>query len=130
MCDYAQLPGRFLGARCPPPPPCPLIWAALQYPSPLEPRYYETRDRPKNRLCIKGDLGSTEHLNLSLDFLNALLEATLAEGLEQTAGYADLCGAAEQYLIIFDRRPETPWETKTWQRNEVWQGKTLGVWGM
>jgi hypothetical protein len=34
------------------------------------------------------------------------------------------------HLIIFDRRPNIPWEDKIWQRQECWQGHEIGVWGM
>jgi hypothetical protein len=67
---------------------------------------------------------------LELKILYKSLEATVAEGLEQTAGYADQCGANEAHLIIFDRRPEVAWDDKIWQRQESWQGRVLGVWGM
>lgn len=78
----------------------------------------------------QGYHGEVQRIVLELKLLHKSLETTLAEGLEQTAGYADLCGAAEQYLIIFDRRPEIPWDTKIWQRDAEWQGKAVGVWGM
>jgi hypothetical protein len=67
---------------------------------------------------------------LELKILYKSLEATVTEGLEQTAGYADQCGANEAHLIIFDRRPEIAWDDKIWQRAESWQGRSLGVWGM
>jgi hypothetical protein len=78
----------------------------------------------------QGYYGEVQRIVLELKLLHKSLEATLAEGLEQTAGYADLCGAAEQYLIIFDRRADIPWESKIWQRDETWQSKAVGVWGM
>jgi hypothetical protein len=53
-------------------------------------------------------------------------EGTIAEGLEQVAGYRDrlkksegVAGFPETYLLVFDRRPETrarPWEERlTWE---------------
>ncbi|WGZ95826.1 MAG: ATP-binding protein [Candidatus Thiothrix putei] len=78
----------------------------------------------------QGFYGEVQRIVLELKILYKSLETTLAEGVEQTAGYADLCGTDEMYLIIFDRRPTIPWEDKIWQRQENWQEHTLGVWGM
>lgn len=78
----------------------------------------------------KGYYGEIQRIVLELKILYKSLEATVAEGLEQTVGYADQCGATEAHLIIFDRRPEITWDDKIWQREQHWQGRTLGIWGM
>lgn len=78
----------------------------------------------------QGFYGEVQRVVLELKLLHKGLPATLAEGLEQTAGYADQCGAQEMYLIIFDRNPNTSWEDKVWQRQESWQERIIGVWGM
>jgi hypothetical protein len=78
----------------------------------------------------QGYYGEVQRVVLELKILYKSLEATVAEGLEQTAGYADQCGADEAHLIIFDHRPEIAWDDKIWQRQENQQGRTLGVWGM
>ena len=78
----------------------------------------------------QGFYGDVQRVVLELKLLHKGLPATLAEGLEQTAGYADQCGAQEMYLIIFDRNPNTSWEDKVWQRQESWQERIIGVWGM
>ena len=78
----------------------------------------------------KGYYGEIQRIVLELKILYKSLEATISEGVEQTAGYADQCGAAEAHLIIFDRRPEVAWDDKIWHRQESWQGRRLGVWGM
>ena len=57
------------------------------------------------------------------------LEATLAKGLPQTAGYMDRCGAAAGHLLIFDRS-EKPWEEKVFRRSEEFDGTSIEVWGM
>jgi hypothetical protein len=46
-------------------------------------------------------------------------EALIREGLGQTAGYMDRCGADEGHLVIFDRNPSSAWEEKIWRRAEV-----------
>ena len=57
------------------------------------------------------------------------LEQTLEEGLPQTAGYMDRCGADAGHLVIFDC-DEKPWEEKVFRRTEEFDGKRIEVWGM
>ena len=57
------------------------------------------------------------------------LEKTLEEGLPQTAGYMDRCGADAGHLVIFGR-DEKPWEEKVFRRTEEFDGKRIEVWGM
>ncbi len=57
------------------------------------------------------------------------LEKTLEEGLPQTAGYMDRCGADAGHLVIFDC-DEKPWEEKVFRRTEEFAGKRIEVWGM
>ena len=57
------------------------------------------------------------------------LERTIAEGLEQTAGYMDRCGADAGHLVIFDRG-EKPWKEKVFHRSEEFEGTPVEVWGM
>jgi hypothetical protein len=78
----------------------------------------------------QGFYGTVQRIVLELKLLHKSLGVTLAEGVEQTAGYADQCNAAEMYLIIFDRNPSVAWDEKIWQRQENWQGRNIGVWGM
>ncbi|TSE20738.1 hypothetical protein [Tepidimonas aquatica] len=78
----------------------------------------------------QGLLGPLQRVVLELKILHKSLEATLHEGLAQTAQYADHCGADEAHLIVFDRRPGIPWDDKIWQRTEQVGSRTVGVWGM
>ena len=57
------------------------------------------------------------------------LEATLAKGLPQTAGYMDRCGADAGHLVIFDRSAK-PWEEKIFRRSKEFDGTPVEVWGM
>lgn len=57
-------------------------------------------------------------------------EKTIAVGLAQTWAYMDRCGTEEGHLLIFDRRQETPWETKIFRDERTYQGGTITVWGM
>jgi hypothetical protein len=52
------------------------------------------------------------------------------DGVVQTVGYADQCGADEMYLLIFDRRSDVAWDIKIWDREERWQGQSVGVFGV
>ena len=53
-----------------------------------------------------------------------------AEGLEQTARYMARCGAAEGWLVIFDRKPGKSWDEKiTWATEAIPDGKTIHVVG-
>jgi hypothetical protein len=43
-------------------------------------------------------------------------DKTEADGLAQLGEYMDSCGAKEGWLVIFDRRPERPWDERiTWR---------------
>ncbi|EIJ36144.1 AAA family ATPase [Thiothrix nivea] len=77
----------------------------------------------------QGFYGEVQRIVLELKILHKSLETTLAEGLEQTASYADQCGADEAHLLIFDRRPETAWDARIWQRAELYGTRQIGVWG-
>ena len=58
------------------------------------------------------------------------LDRTIAEGVEQTAGYVGRCGAAAGHLVIFDRREDRSWEEKLFHRRESAGAVTVDVWGM
>jgi hypothetical protein len=57
-------------------------------------------------------------------------EATLAEGLEQTARYAERCGADEAHLVVFDRRPGVSWDEKVFRQEATHAQRRIEVWGM
>ncbi len=58
------------------------------------------------------------------------LERTIAEGLAQTRGYMDRCGAEAGHLIVFDRAPERTWEEKLFRRAPASGRAPVTVWGM
>ena len=58
------------------------------------------------------------------------LEQTIAEGLAQTRGYMDRCGAEAGHLIVFDRAPERKWEEKLFRRAPAAGRAPVTVWGM
>lgn len=78
----------------------------------------------------QGYLGPLQRVVIELKLLKKAPEATLAEGLAQTADYADRCGADEAYLILFDRRPGMSWDERIWQRQARHGNREIGVWGM
>ena len=57
------------------------------------------------------------------------LERTVAEGVEQTQGYMDRCGAEAGHLVVFDRAPDRPWADKIFRRVPS-GGAPVTVWGM
>ena len=77
----------------------------------------------------QGYHGPMQRIVLELKIQRGSLEPLLQTGLAQTVEYAKRCGADEAHLLIFDRRPETPWEQRVWQREESHDGMTVRVWG-
>ena len=61
--------------------------------------------------------------------LQGKLESTLEDGLPQTAGYMDKCGADSGHLVVFDRSAK-PWKEKIYRRREEFDGTTVEVWGI
>ena len=58
------------------------------------------------------------------------LERTITQGLEQTRGYMDRCGAEAGHLIVFDRAPDRPWAEKIFRRTPAGADVPVTVWGM
>ena len=58
------------------------------------------------------------------------LERTVGEGIEQTRGYMDRCGAEAGHLIVFDPAPDRTWEDKLFHRPPAPGGAPVTVWGM
>ena len=77
-----------------------------------------------------GYYGEVQRIVLELKILYQSLDKTIQKGLMQTADYADQCGADEAHLLIFNRQPNTSWKDKIWQREERYDNRKLGVWGM
>jgi len=74
--------------------------------------------------------GGVQRIVIELKLRDGTLEATLAKALPQTWDYADRCGTDEAHLVIFDRRPDKPWDEKVFRREEVFHGHPITVWGM
>jgi hypothetical protein len=78
----------------------------------------------------QGFFGPVQRIVLELKlWKKGSLDAVLKDGLPQTVDYAQQCGANEAHLIVFDRRPGSPWDERIWQREATEQGWVLGVWG-
>lgn len=57
-------------------------------------------------------------------------ERTEAEGLRQLGGYLQRLGAAEGWLVVFDRRTDVPWDAKiAWRTEALADGRTIHVVG-
>ena len=57
------------------------------------------------------------------------LERTIHDGVAQTAGYLDRCGAESGHLVIFDRG-DGAWANKIFHRQESAGEVRIDVWGM
>ncbi|MCL2776534.1 MAG: AAA-like domain-containing protein [Polyangiaceae bacterium] len=57
------------------------------------------------------------------------LDATIEEGLTQTARYADKCHADETHLIVVDPS-ERSWDEKVFVQERRAEGRSITVWGM
>jgi hypothetical protein len=77
----------------------------------------------------QGYLGPVQRIVIELKLLRKGLEKTLAEGLVQTADYADRVNADEAHLVIFNRDTATPWDDKIWHQRESHQNHCIDVWG-
>ncbi len=74
--------------------------------------------------------GEIQRIVLELKLRYGSLEATLADGLPQTADYAERCGADEAHLLIFDRRPSVSWEDKIWHDTAHQNNHAITLWGL
>ena len=73
--------------------------------------------------------GRTRKFVVECKVLHKDPERTITEGLAQTRGYMDHCGAESGHLIVFDRAPDRTWEEKLFRR-ETDTGRAVTVWGM
>ncbi len=74
--------------------------------------------------------GEIQRIVLELKIRYGSLEATLKDGLPQTADYAARCGADEMHLLIFDRRTDISWDDKIWHQTKHQDHRTITVWGL
>ena len=77
----------------------------------------------------QGFNGPMQRIVIELKLVKKAPEAQERQGLEQTAGYARQVGADEAHLVLFDRRPEVPWDARIWQREAGQDGVRILVWG-
>ncbi len=74
--------------------------------------------------------GGVQRVVIELKVGSGGSEALINEGIEQTAGYMDRCGAGEGHLVIFDRNRARTWEEKIFQRAAIHSGRAIHFWGM
>lgn len=77
----------------------------------------------------KGFFGEVQRIVIELKILRNSLDATIAEGLRQTAEYTRQLGAQEAHLVIFNRNPNIAWDEKIWHRCESCDDMPIDVWG-
>ena len=83
-------------------------------------------------LILWPQAGRTRRFVVECKVLHMDLERTIDEGLAQTRGYMDRCGAESGHLIVFDRAPSRTWEQKIFRRETPagGRGAPVTVWGM
>jgi hypothetical protein len=78
-----------------------------------------------------------QRIIIELKILYKSREQTIEDGMKQVCKYADRCGADEAHIIVFDRRPEVPWDKKIFQDTRIDIGSedkmnqcSVEIWGM
>ena len=76
--------------------------------------------------------GRTRKFVVECKVLHKDAERTIADGLSQTRGYMDRCGAEAGHLIVFDRAPDRTWDEKLFRRKAPPGpgGAPISIWGM
>ncbi len=75
--------------------------------------------------------GPVQRIVLELKIKRGALDKVIAEGLEQTSAYMDLCGSVDEgHLIIFDRSGKKTWDERIWYDRRSFAGRDIMVWGM
>jgi len=81
-------------------------------------------------LTEQGFIGPMQQVVLELKIEHKGKAATLAQGLAQTARYADQCGADSAHLLIFNRDPQVDWDDKIYRQTCQQGSRAISVWGM
>ncbi len=74
--------------------------------------------------------GTVQRGVIEMKLLRKSRAVTVAEGLAQTAAYADRCDASEAHLIVVDRTTAKPWSKKISRVNKKYDARVITVWGM
>ena len=79
-----------------------------------------------------GDVGPRREQRVVVEckVVRGSVDATVAEGLPQTATYMDRWGAEDGHLAVFDRTSGKPWSERIFRRAEAFEGREITVWGM
>ena len=72
---------------------------------------------------------TTSRFVIECKVLRQGLESTIRDGVEQTAGYMDRCGAEAGHLVIFDRGTGR-WADKVFRQRKACGDVAVEVWGM
>jgi hypothetical protein len=81
-------------------------------------------------LTAEGFTGPMQQVVLELKIQHKGRAATLAAGLEQTARYADQCGADSAHLLIFNRDAGVAWDEKIYHEKRSSGSRVISVWGL
>ncbi len=76
-----------------------------------------------------GMYGKVQRVVLELKIQRGSLETLISQAIVQTLEYADMAGAGEAHLIIFNRDAEIPWNEKIWHQKQNHGDRVIGLWG-
>ena len=92
-------------------------------------REYGLGRKRTDLLIVQPHAGGVQKIILELKIQHRTRQATIQQGLPQTADYMDRCDTGDGHLIVFNRSDEA-WEDKIFHGQESCKGKTIHVWGM
>ena len=74
--------------------------------------------------------GSVQRFVEECKIIRGSRESIIRKGIEHVSRYADLCGAREVYLLIFDQKEGMSWEEKIFSKEIDHERKQIIVFGM
>jgi hypothetical protein len=80
--------------------------------------------RQRLDLCVR--MGANRY-PVELKVREARRSDPASAGIEQLGAYMDACGAREGWLVIFDRRPDIPWDQRIGWKTVEHGGRTIHI---
>ena len=77
-----------------------------------------------------GARGPLQRIVIEIKLRKGAFVKLLADGLEQVSEYAEIVGADEAHLLIFDNSLEKTWDEKIWHRDERIRNRLITIWGV
>ncbi|MCU0287023.1 MAG: AAA-like domain-containing protein [Acidobacteria bacterium] len=93
-------------------------------------REYGLGRRRTDLLLLWSYKNGKQKVVIELKLLYGSLESTIEKGLEQTWEYMDHCGAAEGYLLVFNRTKKKAWKDKLFKKIRTFKDTKISIYGM